>query len=364
MQVQTSPSSLARTKQKKPTKYPTSTMLTSPMSPAVHRKKPAQRFDTEPPDEEYGYDKDLDDFIVSDNDEDQDFEEHTTNAFERLQQARPKPKPKPRQLETREDEFGPPIIVDERMGGLPPIHTSVVYDFVDEAKSLEEKLRNRTSARKPFFTEANLRDMAIRWTLNIVDMKKIPGISVDRVQEYGKQFIDLVEKFHGIYNREMNKEAERDTDPNHRNVIEVSDDSQDDDFGGVDDGEDEEATSRFFPSEPQQAPPTRNLPWAPDHQPSQSLAGAKKTYPGNKSSFTKAKGRGNFRKGSSRKSYGSSSGVSSMGISKRKSSSSAKRSRAGSSKAGSGGTSKPSYARNHGNSGGGSSGGGIGMMPT
>lgn len=337
-------------------------MLTSPVSPVARKKKPARKEVEIDESDEFDDGYDLADFIVSDNDDNVDFTELRQNAFEQMKNAA-KPKPKPRQLETRGGDFGPPILADHQMGKLTDIHYAMVIGFVEEAKHLEEKIRNKVSARKSFFTEAHLREMAIRWTLNVVAMKNIPGINADRVHEYGKQFIPLVQKYNNMYNERMNEDAERDMDPNHRNVVNLLSDDDEEDM--LEDEVEEQSAYFANAPPPQRPPPTSNLPWAPNHVSSQSTT--KNAYAA-RSTFTKGKGRAASRKGSSRKSYGSNSGVSSGGVSKRRSSGGAKKARSGPNKAGGSSSSKPSFARNSGGSGGGrnggSGGGGIGMMPT
>lgn len=377
MQVQVSnnaPAPAARSKKAKVVKHPTSTMITSPMAPTVQKKKYSRRADPED-DDEYDYGDDMHDFIVSDNEVHMGYVEHERsrpNAFEKMQQPRT---PKPRQLETRGGDMGPPIVSDQQVGGLTDIHRVLIQQFVEAAKRKEEEIRNGTTARRPFFSESNFREMAIRWTLNLAAMKNIPDINPERVSTYGKQFLPLIRGYNDEFNRIINEEEEErfpvPEDPNHRIVVPVVDLVSDEDDGEFDDDmrdEDmeEQATSQYFAQEKPRAPPTRSLPWATNYQ--SSSRGATKPHSA-RGSFTKGRGRGGSTRkaSSSRKSFGSNSGASSAAP-KRRSTGAAKKPRARTSAGSSskGGLEKFSYQSGGGGggSGYGGGGGGIGMMPT
>jgi bloom syndrome protein len=300
-------------------------------SPAAPRRKPAKRL-------EYGDDEDEDthdDFVVSDDEDD---------AFE----------PVPQRRHRREESpgLGPPISLDQRMAGVPEMHRVVITQFVDAAKSLEEKIRNKHNLRKPFFTEINFREMAIRWTVTLDEMMEIPDINAERVKTFGPQFAALVADYYNKYNETLNKLDDRVID-RHENVIDLISDEEEYDLD--DDVEaavlEAEQGSKYF-AKPQYGSnsksgnaSSRNFPWAGGSDAkSSSSRGGKRSF--------------------SRKSNGSASGQSSSGVSKRKFSGGAKKSRA--SKAGVSNSSKGSnLMRSFGNNGGGGmGGGGIGMMPT
>jgi bloom syndrome protein len=313
-------------------------------SPAPPRRKPAKKLATVDDGDEYPHD----DFVVSDEDDD---------AFD----------PMPNRRYRREDtpDMGPPITIDERMAILPELHRVYIAQFVDAARSLEEKIRNKHSLRKPFFTEANLREMAIDWTDTLDKMMQIPDINADRVKSYGQPFVALVAQYQRNYNEVMNDHTNnRDLDKNHQNVIDLISDEEklgldEEDESAV---EEAEAGSKYFSKSKTGSHSRsgnasgRNFPWAgePEAKSSSSRGGS--------DSF-RGKGRGGKRAWS-RKSNGSASGQSSSGVSKRKFSGGSKKPRG--SKAGSSNSSKGSdLMRSFGNNGGGGmGGGGIGMMPT
>ncbi|TQS36143.1 hypothetical protein Golomagni_03413 [Golovinomyces magnicellulatus] len=188
--------------------YPTSTILTSPTSDTSHKRKRLPKT--------YEF-------------HENNYEESSETSLSRVtgtkqsrQRTRKKELPK----------FGPPITVDEQLAQLPDIHRDVVHNFVDQAKTVEEKLRNKLGARKPFFSESNFREMAISWPMTITDMREISNINIERVNQYGKYFVPLVKHFYQVYNEMMGSkihEKEKDMDKNHENVVIVSDDDDEED---------------------------------------------------------------------------------------------------------------------------------------
>jgi bloom syndrome protein len=313
-------------------------------SPAPQRRIATNRFGNSDDEENCGND----DFVASD-DED---------AFE------PMPNSRRRREETPGDGLGPPITIDQRMANLPDIHRDVVSQFVEQAKGLEEKIRNKTGARKPFFTESNFREMAINWTLTLDEMMQIPDINVERVKIYGPQFIQMVTQYHQNYDQMMS-DHDRDIDKNHQNVIDLI---SDEDYGLDDDDEDAIlqaegskyfANTKFGSNSNSGDTSGRKLPWSAASDAKSSTS--QKASRGGSTSY-RGKGSRGGKRSFSRKSNGSASGQSSSSVSKRKFSGGAKKSRA--SKASGSNTSKGSaIMREFGNHGGGM-GGGIGMMPT
>jgi len=203
--------------------------------------------------------------------------------------------------------------------------------------------------KKPIFTEANLRTMAISWTTTLDAMKQIPGIDRDSVDRWGARLIPLVERYFSFY-----EEATSENDSLRKNpiVIDLSDDTDDVDEDNEAEELDLDEGSRYFSMNESSA---RSRPW--DKRPSPPR-NSSRSFP------TRGRGRGGFR-GSGRKSNGSTSGRNSSGISKRKFSGSSKKGFAAKTKAN--GTSKPSdlmksFGRPGGRRGGGT-GGGIGMAP-
>jgi bloom syndrome protein len=222
--------------------------------------------------------------------------------------------------------------------------------------------------------------MAINWTPTLEDMCDIPGIDKDKVNMYGRKFLQLVERYHKGYDEMMNINNDQDMDQNHQNVIDLCSDEE---FIGEEEEEDEdhlsqaEQPSKYFkPIAPlrgaavqafmDQIAQAEKLPQRshPKPDPPKSMTRG--------SSRGKGKYRGVGRRGSGRRSNGSASssstgrsrgGQSNSGVTK----ASSRRSSGGSKR---GSTAKSSNLTrtfgNHGGSSGRGGGGmgGIGMMPT
>jgi bloom syndrome protein len=249
------------------------------------------------------------------------------------------------------------------MEALPELHRVFVCQFVEEAKMEVDRIKNDRNLARLFFTEANLREMAISWTMTLPDMRQIPGINVDAVSKWGKYFIPMITRYSKNYDDAMNGCEDRDIDTNHQNVIDLCSDDEDEEFGLNDSEEEaimqaEQLGSKYFqnPSAPTSVRRTESRG---------SSAAPRKNFRGGSFQY---RGRGR-RGGGSRRSGGSNSGQSTSGISKRKASGGASK-RSGPRTASDSTTSKSfglfKKFGNHGNSsggGGGGGGGGIGMMP-
>ncbi|CAL3964303.1 unnamed protein product [Diplocarpon coronariae] len=324
-----------KSKPKDAPKYPPSTMFTSPISPASHRKQLNNQCKNTV---ETGYA--TDDFFGEEIDEE--------DGFETIQDSRG-------WKETPGDEQGRPITTDQLMATLPEIHRDVISSFVHEAKILEERIRNGLSAKVAFFKETHFREMAIEWTTTLEEMQQIPGIDVNRVNEFGHKFIPLIKRFYKAYNDMMNgsRDHDQDIDQNHENVIDLVTEGEDEDEGEDDDEGEEyggsdrdvayaERSSRFFGGNQNS---TRKLPWNPSSSKPRSLKSRGSSFRG------RGRGRGKGKKSySARTSTGSTSGPSTSGVRKRNVS----RKTRGSNPSGPG-------IRSQGGRGGGMS---IGMMPT
>lgn len=149
-------------------------------------------------------------------------------------------------------QLGPPIQDDLQMveHNLPEIHQLLIQEFVDQAKAIDERIRNKSGRKKSLFTERNFRAMCISWTMTLDDLKKIKDIDQEMAAKYGMKFIPLIRQFNERYTEMMDAQAgERDMDHNHENVIDLlSDSDASEDEGGEGDDQLEEA-SAFFQSQ-------------------------------------------------------------------------------------------------------------------
>ena len=253
---------------------------------------------------------------------------------------------------------GPRISQDVRLARLDPLHRDIVHEFVQEAKQVEENMRNAQDLRRPIFSETLFREMALGWTTTLQKMEKIQGIDVGKVRKYGKNFVPLLERFYHDFQEIMGrkpKDPERQTsipDP-----ITISDDDEEDyEMHDVDDDENDGQQSRYFDgsvdhlSSPvvSEAPATRA-----GGRGARRTGSSSGTQKGKRSSYSRKSSGGSFRKGSRK-------GTS--GVAKRKNSGTTQgtgRKGGGSSSGGSMATIS-SYMHNGSKKGGGTS---IGMMP-
>ena len=174
-----------------------------------------------------GYAKD--NFVVSDNDDDDDefdapprpratplarakstastaaprpmqLQQYAYNEAQAQSSRTPSRKNQTPQRQQRLEELGGPIARDPRLSGanIDSIHSHIVAAFADEARRLEEKIRNEKGLRI-LFTETHLREMAIGWTDSIDKMRRIQGIDPDHVRRYGSKFVPLVQRFYATY---------------------------------------------------------------------------------------------------------------------------------------------------------------------
>lgn len=354
---------------------PVSTLVSSPIRRAARKTKKGKAVASYIDDEAIAEDDEPDDFdpsgairdeyeqdgfVVADDDEDDYFEPVA-------------PAPRPRRQRTL-DELGPPISRAPEEVEIDDIHNDIVAAFLEEAKKLEEDLRNMKGLRRTLFTEAHLQQMAIKWTITVDKMRRIPGINKDNVDRFGVKFIPLVLRFHGMYCEMMGDGEDamatipatagpsntRRGQAQQSNFVDlVSDDEDDDDY------EEPGIPSKFFGARAHEDPIQNQLEgWnARYSRPAESEQPEEPERRGRGTSSKKGSQGG--KKGNYRRSGGSSRGGSRSysSASKRKGSTSAgstggKRTSAGPSKSGA----SRSIAR-PGGGGRGGSGGGIGLMP-
>ncbi|EXL39295.1 hypothetical protein FOCG_18090 [Fusarium oxysporum f. sp. radicis-lycopersici 26381] len=128
-----------------------------------------------------------DGFMVND-DEDEE-------AFEELPDHQP--------LKSPSRSPGLPISISAELEDLNEIHRDIVDGFVQEAKVAEEKIRKRKGLRSPLFTKKELRVMAIRWTISLNKMSKIPGIQLDKVMIHGPEILRILRRYYNGYREVM-----------------------------------------------------------------------------------------------------------------------------------------------------------------
>ncbi|KAF4808023.1 ATP-dependent DNA helicase hus2/rqh1 [Colletotrichum siamense] len=342
---------------------PPSTNVSSPAQARIQNKKKGKSmatiFDTDEEEEmllqqmeeqdlslhSNGYAKDG--FVMSDDEDD---------AFE--------PLPKSRNRSHASRDVGPRIEADSRLGDLDELHQDVVHNFVQEAKKLEEQLRNAQSLRKPLFSERSFQEMAIRWTTTLPQMRKIPGIEIEKVDKFGTKFIPMVKRCRDNYNSMIGAMDEADQmDAGDQHIVDLisSDEDMDEDMEDDDDEEEEEA-SKYFNGPP---PPLRPEVEAWNEQ---MRVNELETAPPTRGS-SGTRGRGGARGGKKPYRRASGGGYKKGGVTKRKASGGASRRSSGGTTASSSRNSTVTHffprGGKRGGGGGGRSGGGgsIGLMP-
>jgi bloom syndrome protein len=125
--------------------------------------------------------------------------------------------------------LGPPITSDQRLveANVSEVHQDIIQHFVMKAKGLDEKFRNQNGRKKPYFTEDNLREMAINWTTSLEDMMEIRDINKENVLTMGKRLLPCLQQYHDQYEEMMLQREDRDIDENHQNVIDLVTDEED-----------------------------------------------------------------------------------------------------------------------------------------
>ncbi|OTB07626.1 hypothetical protein M426DRAFT_317933 [Hypoxylon sp. CI-4A] len=263
-----------------------STNVSSPILGRDRKKKgkAVMISDNEDSDEDYsrfsnGYAKDG--FVVPDNDSDDD-------DFETMPPPRSRARPQP---QPQRKSVGPPISYDARLNdtGLGGVNNDIVGSFLEEAKELEENIRNSKNLRTPIFTEQQLREMAIRWTITMDKMHMIPGINDDKVDRYGNHFLPLIRQYHQQYQEIMGP---------HDVVDLLSTDEEMEDVDYEDGGGGQGAISSYFA--PQAERSGRRATATRDRSPSPAPRASKgNTWRGGKKAFQRKASGGSSRGGKS-----------------------------------------------------------------
>lgn len=232
-----------------------STYVSSPVGKRRVRMQLVDSDDDELPVTSHGYANDG--FVISDDEAYED--EDDVDAFEALPSHRPaKPSSKQKQSATKtkpSKPFRPPIVSKRRLEDLSDLHQDFVNGFVQEARKVEEHIRNKKELRRPLFSEKDFREMAINWTTSIDRMGRIPGIDADKVREHGPKLLPILHKQYELYKEvtgEEEEEEEEDAQDSRNGIVDLI--SSDIEFDDDDDDGAAEDTSHYF------APPPRERP--------------------------------------------------------------------------------------------------------
>ncbi|KAI0409669.1 hypothetical protein F4802DRAFT_614319 [Xylaria palmicola] len=230
----------------------TSTLVSSPARKSTGKKKGKAIANSEKEsDEEFGTHSNgyaRDGFVVGDEWSDEDFETMAP-SIARRRQANP---------------VGPPISRDARLNreDLTEVQKDILESFLEDAQNLEEQIRVSHRNRKPLFSQIQLREMGLRWTTTLDQMRRIPGIDEAVVNRHGNTLLPLIQRYHQQHQEIMGVSPEPRALPQLGEIVDLvtSDDDDDedqdieaieDDYGDDDDEDDEdsgEASGYFQPS--------------------------------------------------------------------------------------------------------------------
>jgi bloom syndrome protein len=128
---------------------------------------------------------------------------------------------------SRRRQLGPPITIDEKLERLNPTHRHIVDDFVDSAKKQCQKIMLQMNLKQQPFSDTVLREMAINFPQSKEELLGIEGVDPERVRLHGPRFLKLIHEANKNYEAMMRAQEDRPVDPNHKNVVEISDDEED-----------------------------------------------------------------------------------------------------------------------------------------
>ncbi|QIX00135.1 hypothetical protein AMS68_005652 [Peltaster fructicola] len=200
---------------------PLSTNVSSPIQAVSSRRKKPVPLRSDCNLDRYKFD----DFMIPDDEDDEDYEDDS-DAFESVA------------THIKPPRVGP-ITTDGVLDDLDPLHQALVEDFVGRAGQKVREIMSRDRLRGALFPDSILRQMAMRFSETLPEMKKIPGIVPEQVDHYGPQFCKLIKQCRQSFEEmrgEIRADAGTASNPN-GNVIDLCTDDED---NLDDDDEDEE----------------------------------------------------------------------------------------------------------------------------
>jgi len=216
----------------KPQEYPLSTNVSSPIRAPKRRilqdytYQAHEKSTRGKPRKSYA-----NDFVVGDDEEDVDWQaeddddDDDVGAFEPIR-VRGRPRDySPTKLSSE------PITIDERRAKLTDTHNDIINNFLLEARNLGKKLIIKLNLRTAPFSDTELTEMAINFTTTKQEMESIPGIDLEKVDLYAKDYIPLIGSAQTLYQATIADQDQRVHDPNHQTVVDLV---SDDEFGGDD----------------------------------------------------------------------------------------------------------------------------------
>ncbi|KEF52483.1 bloom syndrome protein [Exophiala aquamarina CBS 119918] len=162
----------------------------------------------------------------------------------------------------KKSRMGPPITKDRILAKLDDAHKHVLGIFMEEARNAVQAIMNRNSLQQRQVTNSLLREIGIQFPMTEEELIRITKLNAETYKLFGPTLLRLVQSARENYEAIMaaqgddldpNQEAsedeyrERDLDPNHNIVVEISDDDEDNrDFSPSDNDLDETESSHYF----------------------------------------------------------------------------------------------------------------------
>ncbi|KAI0905597.1 hypothetical protein F4823DRAFT_129293 [Ustulina deusta] len=212
----------------------TSTLVSSPARKSASKKKgkAVANYDEES-DEDFGTHSNgyaRDGFVVGNDDNSDDDFETMPPPVARRRKANP---------------VGPPISRDARLSeeNLTEVQKDILESFFKDAQRLEEKIRTSHGRRAPLFPQLQLREMGLRWTVSLDQMRQIPGIDGDMVTRHGNKLLPLIQQYHQQHQEIMGLSSEPPAMPHLGEIVDLvttDDDDDDQDTEAIEDDDDDD----------------------------------------------------------------------------------------------------------------------------
>ncbi|KAI1115953.1 hypothetical protein F5Y14DRAFT_96371 [Nemania sp. NC0429] len=210
----------------------TSTLVSSPARRTTSKKKGKAVAKYDDSDEDFGEHSNghhRGDFVVgNDENSDDDFETMLPSMAGRR----------------RKNPVGPPISRDARLSeeSLTEIQKDILESFFKDAQRLEEQIRIANGRREPLFSQLQLREMGLRWTITLDQMKQIPQINKDMVARHGSKLLPLLQRYHHQY-QEMGLSPKPRAMPQLGDIVDLvttDEEEEDEDMEAIEDDENDD----------------------------------------------------------------------------------------------------------------------------
>ncbi|KAI0817216.1 hypothetical protein GGR55DRAFT_619440 [Xylaria sp. FL0064] len=213
----------------------TSTLVSSPARKSTSKRKgKAIAVHDEDSDEDFGTHSNgysRDGFVVGDDDNSDDNFETMAPPVARRRKANP---------------VGPSTPHDARLNyeDLTEIQKDILESFFNDAQRLEEKIRISHGRRTPLFSQLHLREMGLRWTVSLDQMRRIPGIDGDMVARHGQKLLPLIQQYYQQYEEIMGSSSEPPVLPHLGEIVDLvttdNDDDEDEDMETIEDDDEDD----------------------------------------------------------------------------------------------------------------------------